>query len=227
MPKIPTLDELKRKKLEVEIESLEARRDLWRAERKRVEAEAVAYEKEVEEGMASEDEAHIFAFHGQVGDQSVRGCMERLGNWSRRPPQEGGEKKPFTIQLYSPGGGVIPGFALIDYITGLRADGHEVNTECYGYCASMGGVLLQAGGHRTMSKHSYLMIHELSSMEIGKISELEDEVKFSKRLYDRCLALLAERSSLTPKEIERKAKRKDWWIDAQEALDLGFCDEVR
>jgi ATP-dependent Clp protease protease subunit len=93
--------------------------------------------------------------------------------------------------------------------------------------ASMGGILLQAGSHRVLAPNAYMLIHEVSSLAWGGASELEDEVAFVKRLQDRILDILAERSTMTRQQIARKWKRKDWWLDAPEALRLGFVDEIR
>jgi ATP-dependent protease ClpP protease subunit len=38
--------------------------------------------------------------------------------------------------------------------------------------------------------------------------------------------ILAERSTMSLKQIERKWHRTDWWLDAREALELKFIDEI-
>lgn len=149
-------------------------------------------------------------------------CIEDLGTWRRQDP-----KQPIKIIFNSPGGSVFEGLALYDYIQETRESGTRVDTMALGMAASMGGVLLQAGETRTMSRHSYLLIHEVSAGAMGNVSELEDELKFTKRLQDRLLSILSERASMTKQQIARKWKKTDWWLDAQEALALGFCDEVK
>ena len=131
------------------------------------------------------------------------------------------------IHIHSPGGGVFAGFAIYDRLAQARADGHEVHTISYGYAASMAGIILQGGTVRSMTADSYLMIHEVSTVAIGKVSELTDEAKLVNRLQDRCFDKLADRSKLSAKQIRTKVSRKDWWLDAQEALANGFIDEIR
>lgn len=184
-----------------------------------LEADELDYEKHMRESSAFEN--RTFTFDDVVRDDSVQECIQVLSIWTRRDAAA-----PIKIIFNSPGGSVFDGFALYDYILQIRKAGTKVDTTSLGMTASMGGILLQSGETRRMSRHSYLMIHEVSATGGGKQFELEDEVKFTNRLQERCVAILAERSTMSVRQIKNKWKRKDWWLDAEEALKLGFCDEV-
>ena len=185
-------------------------------------AKVKADEAEREQALiaATEYENRIYTFDGAVRSASVQHAIAELGLWVRRDPS-----KPIKVIFNSPGGGVFDGMALYDYIQQIRQE-TRVDTVALGMAASMGGVLLQAGETRTMSKHSYLLIHEVSGGSIGKTSEMEDELRFSKKLQDRLLEILAERSTLTKQQIARRWRKTDWWLSAEESRELGFCDLV-
>jgi ATP-dependent Clp protease protease subunit len=170
---------------------------------------------------SSQHVARIYSFNGSVSDNSANNCIATLGQWQREDPN-----KPVTLVFNSPGGSVTAGLALYDYIQVIRANGTRVDTHSIGWAASMGGILLQAGEKRSMGDHAYMLIHEISSGAIGNASELEDELKFVKRLQSRLLGILASRATLSKRQIERRWKRKDWWLDAQEALEFGFIDAI-
>jgi len=165
--------------------------------------------------------AHVYTFYASVDADTVQQCMAELGTWSRRDP--GCE---ITVIFNSPGGSVLDGLALFDYLRQLRSVGHPVTTMALGRAASMGAVLLQAGSKRVMGRNAFLLIHEVSHLSVGKVSEMEDGVGFTKRLQQRLLAILAERSTLADREINRRWSRKDWWLDAEEAVALGLADEL-
>jgi ATP-dependent Clp endopeptidase proteolytic subunit ClpP len=210
-----------------ELEALEAQR--LRAEIAKTKAETRRTEQLYQRDelyhrrdLADASEHRVLTFYGEVGPASVAKALTELGIWARRDP--GSEIK---IIFNSPGGSVLDGLALFDYLRELVADGHRITTVGMGMAASMGGILLQAGTHRVLAPNAYMLIHEISSLAWGGASELEDEVAFVKRLQDRILDILAERSTMTRQQIARKWKRKDWWLDAPEALRLGFVDEVR
>lgn len=171
--------------------------------------------------LAEQDQKRIFHFFAQVSKGTVSETIETLGHWARRDPGE-----DITIVFNSPGGNVFEGFALFDFIQDLRGRGHRITTKSLGMAASMGGILLQAGDERVMSPHGYMLIHEISGGAGGTASDIEDTLKLIERLQKKSLGILAERSSMTAQQIARKWKKNDWWLDADEALALGFIDRI-
>jgi ATP-dependent Clp endopeptidase proteolytic subunit ClpP len=195
------------RKLQVETERAAAELESFR----RKEAQAVA-----------EDARRIYTFYGRVDDENVKTCMSTLASWSAHAPSAA-----LTVVFNSPGGAVHDGLALFDFLRQLRAEGHHLTTMGIGRVASMGAVLLQAGDRRVVGANAFLMLHEVSNGTTGRVSELEESVELSKRLQRRLLSILAERSSMTMQAISRRWMRRDWWLDADDAVSLGFADEVR
>jgi ATP-dependent Clp endopeptidase proteolytic subunit ClpP len=167
---------------------------------------------------------HTLNFVGHVAKDTVAAAIERLHQFSVADPG-----CDITIVFNSPGGSVIDGMALFDYIRSLSAAGHKVTTVALGYAASMGGILLQAGDVRAMAKGAWLMIHEVAFSTGGKIGEIEDMYRFGERLKEQAATIFVERSGgvLTREHLEKNWNRKDWWISSDEALELNLVDEVR
>lgn len=165
---------------------------------------------------------HVYSFEGQVSESSVQKCIAELTYWHRSAPE-----CPIEVVFFSPGGSVIDGMALWDYLGQLKGCGHKLTTGCVGYAASMAGILLQAGDVRWMGRESYVLIHEAAFMVGGKLGEVEDHVEWVHKIQDRVLDIFAARSTLSKAQIKRRWRRKDWWLDSAEALKLGFVDEVR
>lgn len=203
-------------------EALSALTELRKQAARKARIEANAAELEWKRMEASKDEAHIYTFLGPVDLESTQVCIDSIGQWHREDPD-----RPIEIVFNSPGGGVMDGLALFDYIHEIREKGTRIDTVVLGSAASMAGVLLQAGEKRILGKHAYMMIHEVSAGAIGSMSKLEDATAFLKQLQGRLLTILASRSNLTEDEIKEKWERKDWWLSAEEALELGFADEIR
>ena len=199
----------------------------WAELRKlQLDTERAALELESYRRREAEEEAEAgrrhYTFYARVEEDSVQACMKALGSWSTRAPGA-----PLTVTFNSPGGSVHDGLALFDFLRHLRAEGHHLTTVALGRAASMGAVLLQAGDHRAVGANAFVMLHEVSSGSAGKVSELEESVELSRRLQKRLLVILAERSTMTMAAIQRKWARRDWWLDAEDAVALGFADEVR
>jgi ATP-dependent Clp protease protease subunit len=191
------------------------------AEAQQVELALVKSRRAEATELAKDEYQRIYVFDSVVGDSSVTSCIHKLAEWSRIDP-----RCEIEIIFSSPGGAVISGMALYDYILQTRNRGHKITTSSLGMAASMAGILLQAGDHRKMGSEAWLLIHEGSFGAIGSVGQVEDTVEWVKKIQERILAIFAQRSTLTKLQIKRRWHRKDWWLDADEALKLGFIDEI-
>lgn len=135
---------------------------------------------------------------------------------------------PMTITFETPGGSVLPGLGLFDSLRAISDAGHNITTVVRGYAASLGAILLQAGDVRLVGPESMFMIHEVSSMSMGKLSEMEDDLKFTAKLNTRMFDILARRTDgkYTGAKIYTKVKKTDWWLTADEAVENGFADRI-
>tara|TARA_Y100001938_G_scaffold32408_1_gene44265 strand:+ start:5221 stop:5949 length:729 start_codon:yes stop_codon:yes gene_type:complete len=231
-------EEDKRSKKEVEAEiavklaevkknEAETRKTIAEAVKAEAEAEAATLEiqkirKLVAKEDSMDDENFLYRFSTGVDSRSVTSCMRKLTEWSRLEP-----KCSMEIVFSSPGGSIIDGFELFDFIQELRTKGHKITTGSLGMAASMAGILLQAGDVRWIGHQSWVMIHRAAFGAIGKTYEVEDEVKLVKRIEERILDIFTSRSKLTKQKLKKNWDRKDWWIDADECVDLGLVDEIR
>jgi len=134
------------------------------------------------------------------------------------------EKKDIKMHIDSPGGSVLAGLGMVDVMRYINSDVETINT---GMAASMGSILLSSGtkGKRSSLNFSKVMIHQVSSgaqghVQDNRISQMESE-KYNYILFK----MLAENSG---KEFDfvLEAARRDKWLNAYEALEFGFIDEV-
>jgi ATP-dependent Clp endopeptidase proteolytic subunit ClpP len=205
-----------------EIEKVQAETRLTLASASKAELSAREEFEKRQKKEATDEENHLYRFAGEVSKSSVTTCMKRLTEWSRLEP-----KCNIEIIFSSPGGEIISGFELFDFIQSLRNSGHHITTGSLGYAASMAGILLQAGDTRWIGGQSWLMIHRAAFGAYGKTFEIEDEVEFVKRIEERILDIFTSRSKLSKRKIKRNWDRKDWWISADEAIESELVDEVR
>jgi ATP-dependent Clp endopeptidase proteolytic subunit ClpP len=207
------------------------------AQASKAEAEA-AYERitlakrmrEENDTLSSDYYNHVYRFTSSVDEETVAACISVLSKWSRQSP-----KCNITLILQSPGGDVISGAALFDFLEDLKRKGHHLTTKSMGYAASMAAVLLQAGTVRVAAKQSWILLHEASMGAIGKLADVEDRVEWIRRICDRFLDIFSERASqATGKDkarvkayIKKNWSRKDFWLASDEALKLGIVDVVQ
>ena len=217
------------KKLEAEAASHKAEARKTTAEAKEAEIKAkeaelrfLRVERDHKIKWAEDIENHLYRFSGTVSSDSVSECIKKLTHWSRID-----EGCDIEIIFSSPGGSIIPGFELFDFIQTLRSNGHHITTGSLGYAASMAGILLQAGDSRWIGHQSWMMIHRAAFGAYGKTFEIEDEVKFIQRIEERIVNIFTSRCTLSKQKIKRNWNRKDWWISADECLELELVDEIK
>jgi ATP-dependent Clp endopeptidase proteolytic subunit ClpP len=211
---------------EVELETAELELREERCTARNIEIGAAKTERDERLLLTQWQFQRVYNFTDSVTKSSVTTCIDRLNQWTVMDPG-----CAIQITFNSPGGSVIDGMWLFDYIRLLRGKGHVVTCIALGYAASMAGILLQAAsdGCRVMSQGSWLLIHEVAFSAGGKIGEVEDEYKFGLRLKEQAAKIFVERSNgkLTREALEAMWNRKDCWLDPGEALALGIIDEVR
>lgn len=201
------------------LEGLEARNLELRNEQVELENWKLRTEKNlISESPTARGFFHLF---DGVDDATVYDLMHRMDTWSAIHPNV-----PITFCINCPGGSVISGNALFDFLLELRRRGHHLTTKCIGMAASMGGILFQAGDERVITPRSWVLIHEVQGIVAGSFSEMEDDMRFNERLQEQALAILVERSTLSKRAIKAKWRKKDWWIDSAEAIKFGFADRI-
>lgn len=138
--------------------------------------------------------------------------------------QESGE--PITIYINSPGGEVNAGLMIYDTIQGSSL---PINMVCTGMAASMAAILLAGGqkGRRYILKHSKVMIHEpLISNGVGgtatSIKNISDSILETREILN---GILAEHTGKSMEEINA-ATNFDNYMNAEEAIEFGICDEI-
>lgn len=134
------------------------------------------------------------------------------------------KREPITLIVNSPGGEVYDGLAIADAINLSKT---PINVVVLGKAMSMGLLIAACGHYRTASKNSRFMYHEGSyeASGTGKVhrNELSEYVKLEK-VYDQ---ILMEKSKLKTKDLKNaKNSSKDWYFDANTALELGIIDEI-
>jgi ATP-dependent Clp protease protease subunit len=135
--------------------------------------------------------------------------------------------KTITLLLNSGGGDVVETLGLIDYIRNLRdSEDIKVNIVCRGMAMSAAAMLLSAGtGVRVASKHSKIMVHQLSSFAGGKLGDLKSNAKFAEQLEDDC-NLIMEQCTNKDKSWWKDTQQNDYFLSAQQALELGIIDKI-
>lgn len=176
---------------------------------------------EVSHGPIIDSHKGIFRLEDGVSRNvlELASIMQRWG--------DANEGKPLSLVIFSPGGSVMHGLALYDTLRTLSDQGHEITTVARGFVGSMGSVIFLAGDRRHIGAESIIHQHEIASGVGGKMSEINDEVDFLKRLQAKVVRIYASRTNLSERAFKAKITKKEWYAEATEALELGIATDVR
>jgi len=175
---------------------------------------------------SSRDRNHLY-FYEDVSEESAASLildiretaldLQRMAlTWGVVPP-------PIHLHINSHGGDLFAGFALHDAIRECPLD---VHTHIEGATASAATLMSVAGTHRTIGKHGFILIHQLSTWFSGTFEEQKDDLANSTLLMDHVKAIYQERTKIPARKLALTLKR-DLWLDPETALKYGLVDEIR
>ncbi|MCX8123302.1 MAG: ATP-dependent Clp endopeptidase proteolytic subunit ClpP [Spirochaetes bacterium] len=132
--------------------------------------------------------------------------------------------KDIYLYINSPGGIVTSGLAIYDTMQYVKPD---VATICLGQAASMASLLLAAGapGKRSALPNSRIMIHQPMGGFQGQASDIAIHAKEILKIKSRLNEIYAFHTKQPIEKIERDVDR-DYFMDAQEAVEYGLIDKV-
>jgi len=158
---------------------------------------------------------------GIVDDKSAKDVVTKLLLLEADRP---GEEIKFFIS--SPGGSVTSGMVIYDTMKLIKS---PVSTICMGLAASMGSILLSGGekGRRFIFPHGEVMIHQpsLGGHIQGVSADMEIHAEQILRTKEMGARILAENTGQTIERI-RKDFERDYWMEAEKAVEYGIVDKV-
>lgn len=132
--------------------------------------------------------------------------------------------QPITVYINSPGGDCYCGFAIYDTLTKCKS---IVHTIVIGHAMSMATVIALAGDKRTAYNNARFMTHSVTDKPLeGKVVDLKINFKESEVLLKKIIDIYAEKTNKDAAWWHRFIEYKDRYFGAEEALELGFVDNV-
>jgi ATP-dependent Clp protease protease subunit len=134
---------------------------------------------------------------------------------------------PIVIDSY---GGQV--YSLMSMISAIKHAELPVATIVEGKAMSCGAVLFSFGeeGMRFMDPNATVMIHDVSSMDFGKVEELKAGAKEADRLNTTIYTMMARNCGKKDDhfmKIVDKKKHADWLLDADEAKKHNMANHLR
>ena len=129
---------------------------------------------------------------------------------------------PIRLHICSYGGSVFSGFAAVDYIAGCKVPVHSYIDGCAASAATLMSVVAEK---RYIHKHSFMLIHQLSSGMWGNYEALKDSMENCDILMETIRDIYNKHTKIPKKQLNDILKR-DLWFDAETCLKYGLVDEI-
>lgn len=133
-------------------------------------------------------------------------------------------RRDINMYIHSPGGSVSAGLAIYDTMQFIKP---AISTFCMGSAASMASVLLAAGtkGKRSILPHARVMIHQPMGGVRGQSSDIQIEAREILKIREQ-MDLILSRHTGQPVERINLDSDRNFWMNAEEALDYGIIDNI-
>jgi ATP-dependent Clp protease protease subunit len=166
------------------------------------------------------EERKIF-FWGEVDDRSARAATEQLLYLEATDPG-----KEISIYLNSPGGSITAGMAVYDTMKLITS---PIRVVVVGLAASMGSIFLCGGakGRRFIYPHARVLIHQpliMGTMR-GAAVDIHIQAQEMEKLREEMNRILSDASGQPLERIQKDTDR-DFYLNAQEAIEYGLADEI-
>lgn len=166
------------------------------------------------------DSNRIIFMSGCFDESAAKTIMERMLTLEAQAPS-----KDILMYIDSYGGSVHSLIAIHDVMKNLsRCD---IATVCTGKAMSCGQMLLMSGtkGKRFATPNSRILIHEISHITYGKLSDMEIDINEDKEVQKIWEGLIVEYTKIKKSEI-RELMKRDSYLSAKEAKDYGIIDHI-
>ena len=158
---------------------------------------------------------------GEVSDRSARDVTEKFLYLEATDP---GQEIIFYIN--TPGGSITAGMAVFDTMQLISS---PITVVVTGMAASMGSILLcgASKGKRLLYPHSRVLIHQplITGRMWAAAVDINIQAEEMEKLREELNKILAKSSRQPLKKIQQDTDR-DFYLNAQEAIEYGLADEI-
>lgn len=171
---------------------------------------------------------HIYFYNGIDKDTalSLNKTLQNTINTLKGPAfaNFGIEKPEIHLHLNSGGGKISDGIAILENILRLKKYA-VIITHVEGMVASAATFFSIVGDKRYIHPHSYMMIHQLSSMMFGNYAQFQDKQENLDEMMRMIKQLYREYTEIPMKKLDEILKH-DVYFNAEKCLEYGLVDAI-
>ena len=156
----------------------------------------------------------VYDLNREIRSVTLKMC--ELGNKFEIDPP------PIYLHINSYGGSIFSAFSTIDTIMTNKVPIYSIIEGAAASAATLISVVCQK---RFIKPHSFMLIHQLSTIFWGKMLEFDDEIRNLENLMKMIKEIYKEHTDVPANKIEEILKHDLWW-DADKCKEFRLVDEI-
>ena len=129
---------------------------------------------------------------------------------------------PITVWINSPGGDCVAAAQIYNMLMDYPGD---VTVKVDGIAASAASVIAMAGTRVLMSPVAVMMIHNPLTFALGDSEEMRKAIQLLDEVKESIINAYEIKTGLSRTRLSHLMDAETW-MNANKALELGFCDEI-
>lgn len=150
-------------------------------------------------------------WYDSVSPKGVMRALKNLGNVDE-----------VVVRINSPGGSVFAGLAIYQYLKDHKA---SVTVKVDGLAASAASVIMMAGDKIIMGTGAMVMAHNPWTIAMGEAKDFRDTADMLDKTQASIISVYKERTGKSEEDLKAMMDATTW-MTADDAVSLGFADEV-
>jgi ATP-dependent protease ClpP protease subunit len=134
-----------------------------------------------------------------------------------------------TIHIYinSCGGNAYELFSLLSILDIAKKKGVIIHTHIIGVAYSAGSILAVYGDYRTMSRYSDHLLHlGHAGADFSTFEQIKRETENNIKHFTKILNIYLEHTKIPKKKLLDMLQDDKQYLDAEQCLKYGICDEI-
>ncbi|WP_169447662.1 head maturation protease, ClpP-related [Paenibacillus daejeonensis] len=150
-------------------------------------------------------------WYDSVSPKGVMNALKRMGNVDE-----------ILVRINSPGGSVFAGMAIYQYLSDHKA---HITVKVDGLAASAASVIMLAGDTIIMGAGAMVMIHNPWTVAMGEAKDFRAAADLLDKVQASCINVYKDRTGKDEEQLKTMLDATTW-MTADEAVEIGFADEV-
>ena len=162
--------------------------------------------------------------NSEITERSCLELADKLKIYERANYEaiKSGTNYPIALHITSMGGDLMPTMYICDLICSMASD---VYTFVDGYAASAASLISVCGKKRFITKHSSMLLHQLTGTNSGKYSEMQDNFNSAVQTMRDIKDIYLSKTLMTEEFLDELLMH-DVWLNSSMCLKYGLVDEI-